>query len=352
MKKELYINDSPVIDFFLHHALPIAMMQGRYDNLIYGNFIQLFKSYRNEYLFDIYPRFGTGATFGDNVIDNIFENYILSGDFFIPNYHEFKNLVCSEIDKGYYFQTLSNEAIIPGTRFYKFGDFFCHQALYFGYDLNNDIFLMLNFDGYGKMCKIEVPIKIVYNSIFSEEMKCYLCANERVRKFNCYLFEFKKIKSDLYEKNFSNEKTLKKIAFGLQAYIQCIDLNSLEYFQYDRKAGEEWGINIYKIFKSVFNGEYNSKYALQGVCGLLEHKILMKKRIEFLKNLGFNIKKNDFYEIDEIIKKCEVIKNTFLLCDLKGSNIKLKRCSETIDLIKKTEENLIHRLINAIDKGY
>lgn len=352
MKKELYINESPTIDFFLHHAFPVAMIEGKYNNFLYSNYIQLCKNNKNKYLFDIYPRFGTGATFGDNIFDNLFENYILSGDFISLNYSEFKNLVCKEIDRGFYFQTLSNEAIIPDTSFYKYGEFFCHQAFYYGYDLNKNVLLMLNFDSNGKMKKIEVDFRIVYNSIFSDDMRKYLNSDSRVRKFDRFMLEFRKLKEGLMEYNFSVEKSIERIGKNLKDYIQGINSSSNDYLQYERTSDNLWGIKVYKIFNDFFEGKYSSQFGIQGVCGLYEHKVLMQKRLEFLEEVGIEIKESDKCLVKEIVKIGGIIKNTYIWCDIKGDRSRLNKCVKKLNLIETLERELIENIVNSINKGF
>lgn len=126
----------------------------------------MYKNSNKPYLFDMHPQFGNGATFGSNVIDDLLENYVITGDYAYYNYEDFKHLVCQQIDKGYYLQTFSNEALIPETLLYNKSDFVCHQAFFYGYDLSRNVFYMLNYDEKRIYRKIEVDMQVAYDSIF------------------------------------------------------------------------------------------------------------------------------------------------------------------------------------------
>lgn len=351
-KQELYANLDPSIKFFLHHARPLSVIEGRYDNFIYANYIQLNKNESKKYLFDIYPQFGNGATFGNNVIDDLLENYIITGDCVHYNYEEFKHLVCSQIDKGYYLQTFNNEAIIPETLLYRHGKFLVHQGFYYGYDLSRDVFYMLNFDENRIYRKIEVDMRIAFDSIFSKEMTEYLLSKDRIRPFNDFMLDFYKFKEPLYEYNYSTERVLHKIEKFLQDYIYCRDSTSENELIYKSYQDSSWGMDVYDYFIKYCEGEYQTTFGLQCFCGIFEHKVLMKKRFDFLKSNNIGISNENYSTLEEIIQEAEIMKNFHMLCSMKHDYTKLNKCVSRINKIRELEGNLLIDVVKKMKEGF
>ncbi len=351
-KNVLYANENPSIKFFLHHARPLSVIEGRYDNFVYANFIQVNKTYDKKYIFDMYPQFGNGATYGNNIIDNLLENYIITGDHAKYDYDEFIDLLCEQIDKGYYLQTFSNETLIPETLLYKKCNFFCHQGFFYGYDLSRSVFYTLNFDDKRTYRLIEVDMRIAYNSIFSKKMAEYLVSDERIRPFNEFMLDFYKFKEDLYKYNYTIERVLQKIEKYLHEYVYCKDSANGQELIYKCYQNSTWGMDVYDFFLMYCLGEYTTTFGLQCFCGLYEHKVLMKKRFEFLRLNNINIDKEAFRIIDEIIHEAELIKNIHMFYSIKKDDKKLSNCIPRIKRIRDLEGNLLLDVARRIKEGF
>lgn len=354
--KELPICIDPPIKFFLHHALPLAMILVKGNNFLYSNYIQLCKSSSNDYLFDIYPRIGAGEKFGDNVLDNVLDNCVLSGDILNIKKDELISLIIGWINNDYYVQVATDERMIAGTRLYQAKQFRCHQAFYFGYDLEKKVLKMLNYDTNSHFTVIDVCFDDVSNSFKTNEMNIFLNNPNRCIKYKDYTMQLRKLKNHVIEYNYTDLKTTSNIKLGLEDYLGCKDSTKNSVLKYPYYEDCVWGVNVYKYIKNFLIGEYKSRFGFQCICGLLEHKRVMNSRIIFLNNLGFDITKDIFNESTEVIKNAEILRNLFLksrfLNDTEKKNYSFtEKYLTCLEKIEQIEENMLQSILDKINKG-
>lgn len=336
----LPINEKPPMVFFLHHAYPLAIiLANENENFLYSNFIQLRKSNKNDYFFDIYPKISISHM---SETDNPIDTQILTGDIVPINENDFIDWLIYWINKGYYVQIDADESKIKGTYNYRMSNFFLHSQLLYGYNLENKSFRILNFDKIKNFVGIDVDFDVVKQALFSKELQ------ENYKEINrngCYVM-LHKLKAKTLQNIYTLDNTLLKIRKNLIDFVECrhtiCDRESDEIIDMNLK----WGLDTYFYIEQYLVGNYESEYALQCFCGLLEHKLLMKERLIFLRNHGFNIDKKMYMEIQEIVEAAAVLRNFYIKSLYKDNRKLMESKYDKIIKIKETEKRLYEKILD------
>lgn len=342
----LPLNIDPPIKFFLHHALPLSMIltNKNNDNFLFANFIQLYKSDSNNYIFDIYPRIGSAESYGHYPLDNIIKNITLSGDIINLESDMLIDYLIYWIDHGYYICINSDERELLGTNGYKAKVFRNHQGFYFGYDKETNIMKMLNYNNKNDFKIIDIKFSDIISSFESSDLK------NRINKLGyCdFLIQLRRVNQNILDYNFTNEKTIASIRRGITDFLNNNDCSLNYSLKYKDTDNCIWGNNIYKYFISYYKNEYKSNFIFQCSCGLYEHKLLMKMRLNYLASLGYNIPNELFSKADLVLalakhNKLTVIKG-MLKNKINSNDEMIKRICE----IRDTEKVLMNDILNIL----
>lgn len=351
MEFQLELCMEPDIRFFLHHALPLSILQPVSKNFLFSNYIQLYKSTNNNYLFDIYPRLGCNDSFSENILDAVMENHTISGDIFPANKIELFDMICEWLNNGFYVQMMCDETKIPGTQLYGCEEFHCHQALFYGYNKDTKKLKMINYDTNKRFGTIDIHRDVLERIFLSKRMTEHLARDGKRIKYKDYVIELMRPKHDVIKYNYSFEATLTNITTFTKEYLKGTDSAAKEILKYKKYEDSKWGINVYQYLYEFLIGEYRSYYGFQCICGLLEHKLLMKKRINFLKGNGIDIPEKLFERMDNIIQMCSLIKSVYFKAEICKEWGELAHCANLVDKIRIEEEIVLEELVRKIIVG-
>lgn len=345
-KNQLEICLDPPIKFFLHHALPLAIIsiESNINNFLFSNYIQIYKNPKNKYLFDLYPRIGSAKTYGHYPLDHILENHILSADTIEINEKNIIEYIVKWIDNGYYVQITSDERVINGTSGYGKSCFHDHPAFYYGYDLQCKKVKMLNYDLDGNFSEIYVDFHNIIKSFQSDDLRVYF----KKANINGFMIQLRKTNKAILKQNYTDEKTIIHIKDGIEDYLNCRNSTRNQILQFDEVKDCIWGLDAYEYLRKYLVGEYDSPFAFQCSCGLLEHKQIMKERILFLCRKGYVFPKEIIEQADSLVKESTKFRTRVFRCLISNNLVKLRESLSCIDNIKDIETKMLEQIINII----
>lgn len=347
-KKVLPINARPPISFFLHHAIPLSIIlaENSNENVLYANYIQLYKCPENKYLFDIYPRIGSAQSFGSFPLDNILCNYILSGDIMPLRSDQYIDNIIRWIDSGYYVNINVDERFIEDTLGYKSETIVSHQCFIMGYNMELGTVKTLNFNAQRILSLIDVKFESLVAAIESEQLKESL-----EKKGYCdYLVQLRKQNDTVIKYNYTDSKTISMIKKNLYEFIHSIDSSVANLLSYSYTDNCVWGLNTYSFIEKSINNQYDNRFLFQCICGICEHKFLMKSRFQYLISKGIDVS-NELSRYEEIVGYFEKLKAVVIYCiyvkDFKRAKNLIKNFE--ISKVANIESNIISDVIRKIN---
>lgn len=346
-EKMLSLCNNPPVKFFMHHSIALAMIlaENKNWNFVLANYIQLNKSKDNEYLFDMYPRIGSAEKYGEYPLDNIIENHILTGTMFKISSDDIIEKVIQWIDNGFYVTINSDERMIPLTAGYKRKTFHNHPGFYFGYDLMNCTMKMLNFDNNMNYRIIDVSFKDLVKSFESKD----LIDSLHKKGFDSYLIQLRKIKQEIIDYNYTDQKTIACIKQYLYEYLNGIDSNSRNLLSYQIISDNYWGIEVYNVLIACLQGKYSKRFLFQSICGLCEHKILMMKRFDFLIEKNFSIDEESILEYKQVVYFFEKLKQVTFKAIISNKYELLNNYISELNSIIKIETTVLEKIYKKLE---
>lgn len=345
-EKKLSLCYDPPIKFFMHHSIVLAMIlaEDKNWNFVMSNYIQLNKSQKNNYIFDMYPRIGSAEIYGQYPLDHIMENHILSGDIMKINSRDMIDRVIGWIDSGYYVNVNSDERMLPNTSGYGSEFFHNHPGFYVGYDLEKRKMKMLNFDKEQNFKVIDVDFRDFIRSIESEDLK----RSFKEKGFDSYLVQLRRLKQDVIDYNYTDSKTIVNIRRYLYEYLEGVDSSDKYRLSYETLENNAWGVEVYHVLIACLQGKYPTRFLFQCLCGLCEHKSLMVKRFHYLREQGCGMEEEIFTEYQKVSGFFERLKRIVLKkMLLKQELLFLEQIESLISMID-LEKKVLERVIKGI----
>lgn len=345
--KNLPINTKPPVSFFLHHVLPLCMIlaDGKNQNFLHANYIQLYKSPKNKYIFDIYPRIGSAELYGSFPIDNVLSNQILSGNVVPLRSDQYIENIIKWINQEYYVNVYLAEQYIENSPFYETGEHKNHQCFITGYNLDAETFQVFNFDQAQNLTQYDVKFESLLRGMAAEELKKDL----EVKGYKDYLIQLKRPNNAVIQYNYTDSKTIALIKDRLDEFVNCTDSSQRNFLSYDMTENCEWGLDVYPYFEKSIHQEYPIDFLFQGICGIVEHKEVMKMRFEYLISQGIDIRA-ELSRYEAIVKYFNKLKFRGLYC-LEKQNFK-KICTyvhETpISKIANEEREIVDAILRKM----
>jgi hypothetical protein len=183
-----------------------------------------------------------------------------------PKFTTFQNIdIISIIEecltKGIYIYGFYNEKYIPGKSAYKKTDY-NHEYIIYGFDSNKKIFVSIGYSNSGKYEEFEISYEDYMESI------CHMSV------FDIYLIEL--------NKDFDYKLDINYIITDLEEYLSSI--NSRE-----ENKSKLYGLKCWRQFieNIQLRIKENKDIDLRHSKLFYEHKMLMKKRLEYLYELGY-----------------------------------------------------------------
>lgn len=273
----------PPIVNYLHfaHYLTIVLSNDKHQNWFYANFIHIFYNFHadlklNFYMqnqFDCLPSYFLDTYRLNNKIIDISKINIISD-------------IINWIDEGYYVKIKVDSKLIPNNYKYHEEQFLLPVFIY-GYNKEKCVFYTQNFDFDWNYAVINIPFSDIENAFYSDSSKKilnsvpYIQKREQAEDYFIVLYTLNSKIQDSYDFSFYYEKmrnSLVKYVKGENVLLtnsEILRLNDI--MDYDQNDNY-WGINVYDgIMKEVLC-DYNIYH------GLYEHKCVMLKRLELLRN--------------------------------------------------------------------
>lgn len=325
MGRELKICDRPPIIYAIYGGVRLGIILGQNSpnvtNWFYNNHIQLLS---------------TNLTLSHGGIDHLiqfqsFKDYTYR--FFLKeieineqinrdiNRLNVLDYILSYINAGYYVQAYVDVSKIHGIR-YDSKKPMAHSFFITGYDLNELCLFHWDYDEQGKFHKLDTSMDDFLEAFCSDEL-----GRDLQRKGLAKKYYFKLYKFEDREYPFS----LDYLVDQFQAYINS---KNISYYSEPFLYGENicFGMDCWNNVEQYINGveNYIDERLLKVI---LEHKQVMKKRIDFLleKNFLKNIEiMQQYNKLEEMAKKFQIL----------GLKYNLVNKTEYLDAIKKNIEEM------------
>ncbi len=339
------VNSTPPSLMYGHTITPLSIITAYQDteDWLFSNYIQLcapkkIRKYGHtdvEFL-NFYPKY-----FSDmdsfylksyNLVENILE---LTPDNIIEYF--VKWLGC-----GYYIQAFLDDGDLPGTREYQSGEHFLNEHLIYGYSLDEEMFYIIGFDERDNLSKMTLSFPDLIRIFFSDISKKLVRESEWMSVGNEYglmLYKFQNdIKFPFSILNIINQ--IEDYVSGRNSALNLMWLNA-------EKVDFVFGLNVYTALKDwvLLKDDYIDH---RSFCGLYDHKVMMKNRIQCLQEKGFIKDCSIYSEYDNVIKHCEkikfmVLKYNYYHCD--GDHIKI---ADRLGEVRAMEEPILRKLIKEL----
>lgn len=346
MVRILPINENPIVDGYTHHAYSQAILTNLenwkllkvwgYENWFYSNYIQLISKDRNSECFSLPIDFFVGDV--DHVNDY---NYI---PFLSAQYSDKQGVwrVGNEVDymvqlieAGYYVECTINEKYVPGTLSYENKDFY-HQTLFYGFDLEKEIFYIFHFEADGHFRA---------NKLTFKQFEKSFTTSHNVEDVN-WIEKVKLLK--IKEPEYYFPMDLELIKYSLKEYLE--KRNTFRMIHYAiTEFPKNFGLDIYSDVIYYLTEYYGDERILHL---LLLHKIVMCKRIDYL----YENKCLDRVSYEKLKEMAENIKNNanvqkyrYIKCFLTERK-NLGKIERDLILMREEEKKLYEMLLECLDK--
>jgi hypothetical protein len=336
LQKVLPIADPP-IKSYLHHAYGLSVLatSTKYLPWFYSNYIQLY--------FDV------------NFIENRYSDYF---NFFyypfnevnIPNLQTLKidrsilenkdrldvNFFMRLIDKGYYIYTFVDEYYIPNRLVYKKKNL-THDIFLFGYDSSKQFFNVLGFD--------QDLIFNVSTVSFKDFIEAHAHGYNKDAWWTQFIFPTRLNNTIEYPFN------LELVTGLLEDYLESKDSN-IRLSMYYKPRNNIFGLKCYeyidRFLQMVESGSFPIDYRVP--CVLLEHKQIMKLRLNYMNGLGI-VESDVCKKYAQIETEALIARNLMLKAFITKDLSIIPKVRQFIKSIYEKEINILFPLLKALKRG-
>lgn len=331
------------VPLLIKSYLPISIIssiacanQGN-NSWIVNNFIQLFipkdKKKLESFPFQDFMYYDQSLFQINDVNDN---NFIFSSDKMI-------NDIVFWIDHHNYVVVYIDEYEIPGTRNYQ-KKHILHSQLIYGYDVECQQFLIINFLQNNTIGEITVDFEVLVKAMFMESTKNMflddnISWNNRNTVHKVILIRYLVDREKYYDHGINKKYILNEL------YNYCFSINSSNNTCFfTGKLSGTWGIAIYsKIIGFIKEKPDNLDYRIFHL--LYEHKAYMSDRLKLFEehneySAGFT----------EVTKASDVLRMMCIKYNHTKNNKILDRMVGTIETIRDNEKQILLCVLN--DYGY
>lgn len=332
---QLYINDNPSIKSYMHHAYILSILEGKKDieEWLMNSYIFVrWGMTPNQFNFIYYFPYTWLKCI--EVQEDVYKNIIKS------NFEEF---VIESIKNNYYVYAYVDDYYLPGREAYN-KYHFSHDLLIYGFNLDRENFLAIGyFDNIYK--RKEIPFKDIV-----------LMHSQYEFSVNEPLVQLLKLNSNVGYKF--------DIRYMYNSLITYLNGGDPYKFDLDKRYGSNWPGNVYgyKTYDSLLNYLHqsyaeNKKFDLRYFSVLLEHKIMLERKVRYLSTNKY-IDKNCEDNLDtavEIVNLASVIKQMIIkynyVDDQKNKRNIYDKILELLYETMKREKQLLLVLIKQIKGG-
>ncbi len=237
------------------------------------------------------------------------------------------------IENNYYLYLNVDEYYIPNRKSYT-KQHYSHDILAYGFDKNKKVFKVLGYDNTMKFAPSEVPYEKFANAYTSLDKINNDC--EQICLF--------KPKIEPYEVSGSIIKD------RLIDYIESKN-TSLQYADLREPWERSYGLSAYTSLKAYFESfKRNSFEKIDPINSLiiLEHKRLMRDRVNFLSSNGFLKERIDLASFEELEKLSETIHLLCLKFNIKRDISIIDNLINIMNILKDKEEQTYSKLIELL----
>lgn len=239
---------------------------------------------------------------------------------------DIKEIIIEMLNKGYYLSATVNEFYIPTRTFYGVKDFY-HDILIYGYDIQKKVFNTAGYDESGYFKIMECDMDIALKSM----AECLVVKKERPF-FHFFKPKYKETHFDLFI-----------VKNSLNHYLSATPLERRSYDGY-------YGIGAYENLIRLFSEAYkeNKYWREASFSMLLEHKIMMKNRIEYIQGLGVDLPPFLLEEASNIVARAKVIELQYLKLKLTRKEDTYLGIIDKIEFLAEKEEKMLSCLLQQI----
>lgn len=278
----------------LHFNLQVYYGNNQYEAWKYMNYIQLFYNpydlntvYLDYYMF---PRKGVDASY--NYMCNFLNTEYVSIQEHLAVYKNVVSYLKNSIDNGYYINLALDEYGIKTKGAYdKYHN--CHFNLFYGYDDEQQAFLILGYDMFGKINTTYVLYSYLQNTTYANDIIRYkYCVNQVEIKFS-----------------------IGAIIQSIKEYIYGID-SSIKYMNMLASRSGCYGLKIFDELRFTEKGRWLLINDKRISYILYEHCLIMKNRLTYLDKLGYlcNKHKNKLNDkMEKMLRAAEKLKNLVVM---------------------------------------
>lgn len=342
-EKKLPLYFPPPITSYLPYSVISAIVCANGNNLdwIYNNFIQL---YHNGFgKVDYYPN--SDFAYQDKL-------YLSATELCQHNYRMRHETIIEDmkywIDNGNYIVFYLAESKIPNTRFFNHSDVI-HSQFIFGYEEKDHIFYLMNFGISEKLeiikLKFEdllVALEYTINLNGKRKNLQSTTMRDQGKDFRLILLKY----NDSQNRSYDSGINLQYIKQQLVDLVECNN-SSVHHSYFTSWQHGIWGLDTYEEIKKEYKKNTNGKEVdIRFVFMLYEHKILMLKRMEYLKE-RYSIESCS-EKMSLVVKKVEMLKNTVLKYNITKKESLLCKFEHDLDKIRELEKEIYTEYISNI----
>ena len=281
----------------------ICFYEKHYKNFFFSNYLNCYSANLDWFKFQYIPdnsMLCMGRYVEIRVVDStIFRTEVDKADLL--------NFILQSLNNEYYIDIYADEFHLPGTLYYK-TEHYPHEQLIYGYDLFKKEFKFLSIDKSGQTVKLSTSFNFFLDSVYSLKKDFF-------RQFQYEQIEhFPSLR--LYKKKPEwVDFDIRCVVNQLESYIKSEDVfplyaitsSSISYLNKEHKIYS--GISVYDNFVNYINKLSTSEMiSVPFVYGLMEHVLIMKKRIQyifkFVKDLFSNLEKRKVINsFDDLIRQ-------------------------------------------------
>lgn len=336
--KILPIIEKPTITSFPSISTTFSILQTHEETRgwIYSNFIQLihFKNYIHNiggYFLDI-----------KSGIDGIhcyplcpfFEYYILNRDIVRNNWNSPTDFFKSMLDQNYYVTFWLNHADLFSWNISLEDIEHCiNPTFIYGYDNNEEKIYTMDY---------------YEDNIYQKKLFDFKVINKAASWSNFTNQEgYEKIAIIRFRNNIHYDFNLPQVIFSLEDYLNCID--STQKLFYDNSLQYNYGISYYDhLIEQIENENLDIRMAHI----LLDHKILMMERVNYMKSIHLISENFDSIKIklEELCNKTRILQNKIIKKKLGSNtnNVSLSHLVQVVKELKSLDEEWILRFLKTL----
>ncbi len=259
----------------------------------------------------------------------------------LEKYNTFSNFLVYALNNGFYVSNILDQYFIPLLNGKK--NYFYHPNYIYGYNLSEKIFSICDNFELGKYKSIEVSFDLI---------------NEAFILLDSFPWEIYEASANLYE------VVDTKFKFDLNLFIELLNdyllsrnnLGNLDNYIRPQDRNICFGIGCYDVLydyvKKIVDKNGEELIDLRSFVFLIDHKTLMRLRVEFLKFRGYLSRNTLAMKIIENLENhCIKTLNLAIKYNFtKDPNI-IHKLMETLENIKKMDKEVISMLVDELTRS-